>query len=190
MKDTLEAVKQGPSISGNPSIDEALSQHRFISLLRAHGHDAVAICGELMSMGWHAKVAKRVVAEVLNGGGIANQIHNRRVGPDLLHLPSRLDLGDRSVNVQIRIHHPDICLVGDFLSATECESLIEQATPRLGRSRVILADGVQDENGEEAYLRTSEQASFAAGISELVDDIQNRVSRFTGWPTTHMESTI
>lgn len=189
MKVILDSVGPYPSVIDAHVVDETLARRRFVSLLRSHGHDAKAIHGELMSIGWHEKAAEHAIAEIFDSKSISPQLHGRRVGPDLSRLPSRLDLGDRGASVQVRVHHPDLCLVGDFLSVDECERLIADATPLLRRSLIIRADGVVDENGEEAYSRTSDQANFLPGASELVDTIQQRVSRFTGWPATHMENT-
>lgn len=135
----------------------------------------------LVDAGWHPEVAARVATrqQDVQACSPASGVP----GPDVDLLPASLDLGDTRVDVQFRMRSPEICVVANFLSTSECEQLIQEARPRLERSKVA------GENGSHvaSYGRTSEQAVLHPGCSPLADRIRARVARMARWPEACME---
>ncbi|MGH8083763.1 MAG: 2OG-Fe(II) oxygenase [Lysobacter sp.] len=164
------------------------SEQRFIRSRVTQGCTLDAVRSDLASMGWHPESIRRAVDRFAAGGPAESGPPRPRPEPDLDRLPTQLCLDGHEVQVQLRIHHPRVCLLSNFLSASECAELIEQSRPRMERSRVIVGDGEVDEDGVLAYSRTSDQATIQRGASELVDRIQRRVALLTRWPEDCMES--
>lgn len=161
------------------------AQGYIVSLLR-QGHSSDSVSEDLISIGWHSASARRLVEKCIKGEPARPTPST--LGPDLSRLPTTFDLDGQVAEVQIRLHRPQISVLSNFLSAEECTQLMELARPRMERSMVILGDGEIDEQGVSAYSRTSEQASFPPGDSELVDKILRRVANFANWSESCVES--
>jgi prolyl 4-hydroxylase len=105
--------------------------------------------------------------------------------PALEGAPQRIDVGDREVRVLFAMRNPRIVLFADFLSAQECDALIEAARPGLQPSTVVDqqtgADGVLDD------VRTSNGMFFQRGETELVQRIETRIARLVNWPVERGE---
>lgn len=87
-------------------------------------------------------------------------------------------------DVSFSLKDPDISVVDNFLTASECTELIELAKAKLKRSTVV-----DDKTGEpvEHSARTSSGAFFAKGETPLVADIEQRISMRTGIPVDNGE---
>lgn len=155
-----------------------MSQVDSIASLLEAGDSPEQLVKTLVDAGWHPEVATRVVTRQQPCAPAAHV-----PGPDVDLLPSSLNLGDALVDVQFRMRCPEICLLANFLSTSECEQLIEEALPRLERSKVA------GENGSQvaSYGRTSEQAVLRPGCSPLADVVRARVARMARWPETCIE---
>ena len=103
---------------------------------------------------------------------------------NLAGAPRRLDAGDRWVDVIASLQNPRVVVLGNLLSETECEALIESARPRLARSLTV-----QTQTGGEELNpdRTSQGMFFSRGESELLTRIEARIGRLLNWPVDHGE---
>lgn len=169
-------------------MDRLVHELRYVEARMDQGLNPDEVRDELISVGWHRDQAGELVERFLSGA--TAPCSDPRPGPNLAHLPCRLSLDGRDVAVQLRLHRPQLCLLGNFLSGDECDRVIEEARPRLKRSKVLVAGASGDAESQsvQAYARTSEQTAFAPGASELLDRLRLRVALLTRWPDTHMES--
>jgi prolyl 4-hydroxylase len=167
----------GSEASGQAYIGERVAQGRAMESIR----------DDLAAMGWHPGSIERALQRFARGDA-APAASCPAPAPDLDRLPTRLDIDGHVVDVQLRLHRPRLCVLGNVLAPEECAALIELSRPRMERSMVIVGDGDVDEEGVLAYSRTSEQAAFRRGASPLVDRIQRRVAQLVRWPEDHMES--
>lgn len=110
------------------------------------------------------------------------------LGPDLTGLPTHISAYGTNASVVMRMHDPDVCLLANALTPSECQDLIELAKPKLRRSKVYVSDAERSSDGVVSYVRTSQQAGFCYGESDAFDRIYERLSVLVRWPITHMES--
>lgn len=90
-----------------------------------------------------------------------------------------ISLGDRTVNVALRLDHPDIVLIHGFMSDEECDTLIEQAREKLLPSTIV---DPQSGDFRKIDARTSEGTYFQRGENELVLRLEQRISELMNWP--------
>lgn len=157
----------------------------YIEGLIAKGESAEDVRMALESLGWHAQSARQAVKSVEEGrsGAIVAGVP----GPDIDALPTSIDIDGQVMHVEMRMHSPQLCLLGNVLTHDECASLIEIAQPRLTQSMVLLADGESETDGVQSYARTSKQASLEFGTYPLVDAIRQRIAKLVRWPANQME---
>ncbi len=103
---------------------------------------------------------------------------------DLSGSPRTLDLGDRTVRVLLALQQPRLVVLGDVLSAEECEALIAAAEPRLKRSRTVQTSTGGEELNPD---RTSDGMFFRRGETPLIQRIEARLSRLMQWPVENGE---
>lgn len=99
--------------------------------------------------------------------------------------PPKLDeTANTKPDVSFSLKNPDISVIDNFLTASECTELIELAKAKLTRSTVV-----DDKTGEpvEHSARTSSGAFFTKGETPLVADIEQRISMRTGIPVDNGE---
>ena len=91
---------------------------------------------------------------------------------------------DRTVDVLLTLAAPRIVLLGNVLSAEECDSLCAHVNQRLTRSPVVA-------NGDDAATidagRTSRGAMLARAETELIARIEKRLAALANWPVEHGE---
>jgi prolyl 4-hydroxylase len=91
---------------------------------------------------------------------------------------------DRTVDVLITFAAPRIVLLGNVLSAEECDALCAHVDQRLTRSPVVA-------NGDDAATidagRTSRGAMLARGETELIARIEERLAALANWPVERGE---
>lgn len=95
-----------------------------------------------------------------------------------------LQLSDRAVPVLLTCLSPRLALLGDLLSAQECETLIAASAHKLERSQVV------DGNRPGAFIddaRTSYGTYFEKGEHPLADALQQRLSEMVRWPLSRAE---
>jgi prolyl 4-hydroxylase len=103
---------------------------------------------------------------------------------DLAGSPRRIDAGDRWVDVITHLNHPRVVVLGNLLSAEECDAIIESAKPRLARSLTVqTATGGEELNPD----RTSNGMFFNRGQTPEVTALEERIARLVGWPVENGE---
>ena len=95
-----------------------------------------------------------------------------------------LDAGDCQVQTVLVGQQPPLVVFDDFLSDEECRALIEQAAPRMTRSRTV---DVQTGGEVTHQSRTSQGMFFERGESELIRRIEARIAHLLGWPVQNGE---
>jgi prolyl 4-hydroxylase len=91
---------------------------------------------------------------------------------------------DRMVDVLLTLKNPRIVVLGNLLSAEECDAMIAYTEQRLQRSPVV-ADS--DGKTEVHAQRTSRGAMLQRSESELVARIEARLTALTQWPAERGE---
>ena len=90
----------------------------------------------------------------------------------------------REVHIVVSLKEPRIVVLGNLLSANECERMIELATKRLARSETVQVDTGASEINE---ARTSEGMFFERGEFDVCARLEARVAALFGWPVENGE---
>jgi prolyl 4-hydroxylase len=91
---------------------------------------------------------------------------------------------DREVEVLLTVSSPRIVLLGNVLSAEECDALVEYCEPHLERSSVVAdADG----NIQVHESRTSRDVMLRRGETSIIARIEARLAALTQWPVERSE---
>lgn len=96
----------------------------------------------------------------------------------------QVDVGDRCVDVIVSLARPRLVVLGNLLAASECDTLIESARPRLSRSLTV-----QTRSSGEAINpdRTSQGMFFQRGETDVIARIEARMARLLNWPVQNGE---
>ena len=88
------------------------------------------------------------------------------------------------MRVVSRRHAPEVVVFANFLSAPECDALMQVAKPRLSRSLTV-----DTHTGNEALHpdRTSQGMFFERFENELVYRVETRIAKLFRWPVKHGE---
>lgn len=103
---------------------------------------------------------------------------------DLSLSPRQIDAGDRMVDVIASLSQPRVVVLGNLLSAEECEALIESARPQLARSLTVATKTGGEELNPD---RTSSGMFFTRGQTPEVARIEARIARLLNWPVENGE---
>mgnify|MGYP001424697164 CR=1 FL=1 len=168
-----------------------LELKRWILEQARDGHSPESVLAAMQASGWQTDVAIRALEDTLQqhlkpavaappGGGAGVPV------PDLnlTGSPSRIDAGDREVEVIATLGSPRVVVLGGLLSDEECDGLIEAARPRLARSLTVQTQTGGEEMNPD---RTSQGMFFQRGESELISRIEARIARLVQWPVEHGE---
>lgn len=154
------------------------------------GHAPDAVLKAMREAGWSEDVAIEAMEGTLRDhlaqGAQADMQTLAAAVPEpaLDDTPLYIDAGDRRVHVLSMQQHPRIVVFGNLLSDDECEALIEQARPRMARSRTVATKT----GGEEINVdRTSEGMFFQRGETELIERIEVRIAALLRWPLVNGE---
>lgn len=140
----------------------------------------------MVRSGWTPDTATAAVATALaERMALTPQAHPEPAFPfiNLEGAPRELDLGDRTVQVLASLGLPQIVVLADFLSAEECEALIETARPHMQRSNTVSGSG----GIETLDVRTSLGTFLPRGVNEVVARVEQRLSRLCHWPASKGE---
>lgn len=97
---------------------------------------------------------------------------------------NRLHAGDREVQVLLRVNQPVIAVLGNVLSASECDELIERSRDKLERSTTVdPASGGFKVIAE----RSSEGTFFALNADPLIARLDRRLATLMGGPVENGE---
>ena len=157
------------------------------------GHTADAVLQSMRDAGWAEEVAMEAMEGTLrehlgqaqaDAVGAALPVATPVPEPELEGSPLYLETGDRRVCVLSVQTKPRIVVFGDLLSAQECEALVEEAKPRMARSRTVATKT----GGEEINVdRTSDGMFFSRAESPLIERIEARIARLLRWPVENGE---
>ena len=159
----------------------------------AAGFSREAVMASMVASGWQKSVAlKALEATWKEAAPVMTQPvpSVRRDGvrhlPDLdLNLsPRQIDAGDRMVDVIASLNQPRVVVLGNLLSAEECDALIESARPQLARSLTVATKTGGEELNPD---RTSSGTFFARGQTPEVTRIEARIARLLNWPIENGE---
>lgn len=104
--------------------------------------------------------------------------------PSHIRAGNKIVVSDKTLTVAFRCTQPDIVLIDNLLSQSECEKLIKESLSKLKPSKVVnLKAGGQ--TFHEA--RTSEGMCFKLGETKLIQRIERRVSALLNIPEEHGE---
>ncbi|MBU7571712.1 MAG: 2OG-Fe(II) oxygenase [Hydrogenophaga sp.] len=103
---------------------------------------------------------------------------------DLSQSPRQIDAGDRLVDVIATLNHPRVVVLGNLLSAEECEALIASARPHLARSLTVETKTGGEELNPD---RTSSGMFFTRGQTPEVAAVEARIARLLNWPLENGE---
>jgi prolyl 4-hydroxylase len=103
---------------------------------------------------------------------------------DLSQSPRQIDAGDRMVDVIATLGRPRVVVLGNLLSAEECEALIASARPFLARSLTVETKTGGEELNPD---RTSSGMFFTRGQTPEVAAVEARIARLLNWPLENGE---
>lgn len=99
-------------------------------------------------------------------------------------LVNTIRLPDKSVDVLMTMHTPEIFLFANVLSSEECDSLMAYANERLIPSTVI----TDHDDGQQLHAaRTSHGVMMVRGQTPLVATIESRLAALVNWPVQNGE---
>ena len=154
------------------------------------GTTAPALIASMVRSGWREDVAVDAVEQVLRRH--LDRVAQQQGQPPAVPVPDLalddsprfLDAGDRQVEVLMSMANPRVVLLGGLLSPGECQALIDAARPRMARSlTVATATGGEQVNDD----RTSDGMFFQRGEGDIVQRLEERIARLTGWPIENGE---
>jgi prolyl 4-hydroxylase len=148
------------------------------------GFAADVILASMKASGWDEATALSALEEVLVQQAAQVQAQGGRVPDIRTGGASRVWAHDKFVHVLMELEHPRVVLIGDFLSAAECEALQAEARPRMARSLTVVSD---TGGSEENVARTSQGMFFGRGESELCRRIEARIAALVHWPVENGE---
>jgi len=156
------------------------------SMVSSGWQESIAVAALESTLREHlrAQAAKPVVvtpvaqAAVAQDGGVPVPDFN------LSQSPRQIDAGDRMVDVIATLNHPRVVVLGNLLSAEECEALIESARPHLARSLTVETKTGGEELNPD---RTSSGMFFTRGQTPEVAAVEARIARLLNWPVENGE---
>jgi prolyl 4-hydroxylase len=157
------------------------------SMVSSGWQESVAVAALESTLREHLLEQARLKAEQAAAGGQAADAEPERVPVpdlDLARSPRQIDAGDRMVDVIVTVGNPRVVVLGNLLSAEECEALIESARPHLARSLTV-----QTQTGGEELNpdRTSSGMFFTRGQTPEVARVEARIARLLNWPLENGE---
>ncbi|MFC3651834.1 2OG-Fe(II) oxygenase [Dyella humi] len=151
------------------------------------GHSVETVLKMMQDNGYDPRQSRSIVATVLNMPISALDAHAqapKNQGRRTQHPePPQMMIDSRTVHVGLSMESPALRVLNDFLSAEECDTLIEQARPRLQRAKTVDSAGKQQIDAR----RTSEGMFFTLGETPLIKRIEQRIATMLGIPADHGE---
>ncbi len=154
------------------------------------GFTADTVLKSMLASGWNEAIAIEAMESTLQEHLKATQTTESLAVPVAVpqlaidESPLYLQLEDRRVTVLSAMSDPNIVVIGDFLSAEECDGLIEGAKPRLARSLTVATQTGGEELNPD---RTSNGMFYARAENELIARIERRLAQLTRWPVENGE---
>lgn len=149
------------------------------------GHSVTSVLEALKASGWDEDVAVVAVEETL-AAEVERRNQQQPLVPEICGQAdaSAVWAHDKWVKVLLRLAHPRVVVLGDFLSADECQGLIQESSSRLARSETVqTVSGGSEVNA----ARTSQGMFFNRGESDLCRRIESRIAALLTWPVENGE---
>ncbi|MFN7123424.1 MAG: 2OG-Fe(II) oxygenase [Hydrogenophaga sp.] len=159
----------------------------------AAGFSREAVMASMVASGWQEAVALKALkatwkepAPALTQPTSTVRREGARHLPDLdlSQSPRQIDAGDRMVDVIASLNQPRVVVLGNLLSADECDALIESARPQMARSLTVATKTGGEELNPD---RTSSGTFFARGQTPEVTRVEARIARLLNWPVENGE---
>jgi prolyl 4-hydroxylase len=149
------------------------------------GHNIEDMIDMMVKAGYTARQSRRLVAEHLKRPGVAiPTADKRRDGTRTRHPQApAVMVGERRIEVSSCVETPLVRTLEHVLDEAECDELIEQARPRLDRSRTVTETGTNEVSG----ARTSSGMFFKLSETELVTRIEHRIADMLAIPVENGE---
>jgi prolyl 4-hydroxylase len=143
----------------------------------------------MLSNGWSDATARQALAEISSGTiepkrGKTELRDEPVPEPDLLDLPTSLQVDGRDVTVLMALQRPRVVVLGGFLSDIECDKLVALARERLERSETVVGATGESEVSE---VRSSEGMFFERAEHEVCERIEARIAALLNWPVENGE---
>ncbi len=159
----------------------------------AAGFSREAVMASMVASGWQKSVALKALEATWKEPApvrVQPTPAARREGAkhlpdlDLSQSPRQIDAGDRLVDIIASLNQPRVVVLGNLLSAEECDALIESARPQLARSLTVATKTGGEELNSD---RTSSGTFFTRGQTPEVARIEARIARLLNWPVENGE---
>ncbi|GLQ89177.1 2OG-Fe(II) oxygenase [Dyella flagellata] len=154
------------------------------------GHSVDTVLKMMQDTGYDLRQSRSILATVLNMPISALDAHTqappapKSQGRRTRHPEApQMVVNGHTVHVGLSMESPALRVLNDFLSAEECNALIEQARPRLQRARTVDSSGKQQIDAR----RTSEGMFFVTGETPLIQRIEQRIASMLSIPVDHGE---
>ncbi|WP_028312652.1 2OG-Fe(II) oxygenase [Derxia gummosa] len=156
----------------------------------ARGCTAASLIDAMVKSGHPRPYAERVVRGAAGGeavvdeGSTADDGAFSMMGEGAAQAPNTLVVGEREVQVMFALAAPRTVMFGDFLTADECDRLVELSRSKIKPSLVVdpgTGDFVPD------AARTSEGTYFNHAENPLVSSIEARIEQMFGFEPRQQE---
>ncbi len=146
------------------------------------------IVKSMVASGWAEEVALAALEETLRG----RLAEIRAAVPPAVPVPeptlaagaNRIVVEGHTIDIVMTLRHPRVVVFGNLLTPAECDALMGQARPRLGRSETVAkATGGSEVN----VARTSDGMFFTRGEAPLIARIEARIAALVNWPVERGE---
>ena len=174
----------------NPFSEITPALRAWMRTQQASGFTANDIMQGLVEAGWSDAVVAHLMAQpqakpLAAAASAARASTDQRMPwPALAGDRLVLDAGDCEVRASLVLREPALVVLDDFLSEDECRALVEQAAPRMTRSRTV---DVQTGGEATHQSRTSQGMFFERGESALISRIEARIAHLLDWPVQNGE---
>jgi len=143
----------------------------------------------VLEQGYSVPFARQIVYAIQEEPQHGNRLTSafKGKGPDIDTEKENLvlQLGDAAPTISIEQHSPRIVVLDNFLSEWECEKLCNDARALFAPSPLEMEPG---QIGHQPTIRSSSTANILPHHCELVDRIEARIERLTGWPRSRGET--
>lgn len=104
--------------------------------------------------------------------------HSDRKSPSINLDSNQITLSDKTCQVVFTCHSPFVVVIDNFLSPEECQGLIDFADNKFTDAQVV-----DDATGNfvQHQARTSMNASFARGETDLITKVESRIAELIHW---------
>lgn len=175
-----KTTQQSPQAAITPQLRD------WILTTSRSGLDIPGMLQLMCNAGYGERQSRQILARVLNRPALALDVsytaapqgaRTRHPGPPFV------DLDGRRITVSTSVDKPIVRVLHNLLSDEECDSLIEQAKPKLARTTTLDADGRQQTDPR----RTSHGMFFELGETPLLARIEQRIADLLALPVDHGE---